>query len=104
VLDKIAKALEAIPGRIIVSGHTDNIAIRTPRFPSNWHLSLARASAVVKYMDNVGELTGRMLPEGRGENEPVADNETTEGRAKNRRVVIDMFYENQPQLLPQTDR
>ncbi|GAB1269907.1 type VI secretion system protein TssL, long form [Aurantivibrio infirmus] len=94
VLDKIAKALEAIPGRIIVSGHTDNLAIRTPRFPSNWHLSLARASAVVRYIDEAAALQARLLPEGKGESLPLADNSTVEGRAKNRRVVIDIFHEN----------
>ncbi|MGH1470067.1 MAG: type VI secretion system protein TssL, long form [Cellvibrionaceae bacterium] len=95
ILDKIGKALEATPGKIIVSGHTDNESIRTPRFPSNWHLSLARASAVVKYLDNVATLNARLLPEGRGANEPIASNETPEGRAKNRRVVIDVFFTNE---------
>ncbi len=96
ILDKISKALEAIDdpgrGRIVVSGHTDSIAIRTPRFPSNWHLSLARASAVVKYMSVSAFLNGRLLPEGRADTEPVASNDTPEGRAKNRRVAIDISY------------
>ncbi len=96
ILDKISKALEAIDdpgkGRIIVSGHTDNIAIRTTRYPSNWHLSLARASAVVKYMSVSANLKGRLLPEGRADTEPVADNTTSAGRAKNRRVAIDISY------------
>jgi len=95
-LDKISKALEAIDdpgrGRIVVSGHTDNIAIRTTRYPSNWHLSLARASAVVKYMSVSANLKGRLLPEGRADTEPVADNKTPAGRAKNRRVAIDISY------------
>ena len=96
ILDKISKALEAIDdpgrGRIVVSGHTDNIAIRTPRYPSNWHLSLARASAVVKYMSVSANLKGRLLPEGRADTEPVAKNDTVTGRAKNRRVAIDISY------------
>lgn len=92
ILDKVAKALESIPGRVVVSGHTDSAAIRSPRFPSNWHLSLARASEVVKYMATGAALSGRMLPEGRGDSEPVADNATAAGRAKNRRVVIDVHY------------
>lgn len=92
VLDKISKALEAIPGRIVVAGHTDNQNIRTPLYPSNWHLSLARASAVVKYMSGVASLKGRLLPEGRGDGEPLVSNDTQEGRAKNRRVSIDLFY------------
>ncbi len=92
ILDKISKALESIPGQIIVSGHTDNIAIRTARYPSNWHLSLARASAVGKYMSSSADLKARLLPEGRGDSEPVADNSTSEGRAQNRRVKIELFY------------
>ncbi len=96
ILDKISKALESIPGRIIVSGHTDNIAIRTTRYPSNWHLSLARASAVGKYMSASADLKARLLPEGRADSEPVADNSTSEGRAKNRRVTIELYYTDQP--------
>ncbi|MBX2809965.1 MAG: type VI secretion system protein TssL, long form [Cellvibrionaceae bacterium] len=92
ILDKIAKALETIAGRIIVSGHTDNIDIRTARYPSNWHLSLARASTVGKYMSLSADLKARLLPEGRGASEPIADNSTAQGRAKNRRVAIELFY------------
>lgn len=92
ILDKIGKALEIIPGRVVVTGHTDSSAIRTASFPSNWHLSLARASAVVKYMSAAASLRGRMLPEGRGDAEPIADNEKPEGRARNRRVTIDVHY------------
>ncbi len=88
ILDKIAKALEIVPGRITVAGHTDDRAIRTPRFPSNWHLSLERANNVVDYMDGAANLKGRLVPEGRGASEPTADNDTPEGRAKNRRVSI----------------
>ncbi|MEX0731269.1 MAG: type VI secretion system protein TssL, long form [Aquisalimonadaceae bacterium] len=92
ILDKVAKALEAIPGRITVAGHTDDLAIRTARFPSNWHLSLARASAVVRHMAGIGDLSGRMVPEGRAETQPIADNATAHGRARNRRVVIEIGH------------
>lgn len=102
ILDKIAKALEAIPGKIIVSGHTDNIDIRTARFPSNWHLSLARATTVDKYMSQAADLKGRSLPEGRGATEPVADNSTPEGRAQNRRVMIELFYDESGPLINRT--
>lgn len=91
VLDKIAKALEATTGRVVVAGHTDDRAIRTPQFPSNWHLSLARASAVVKYMSAGAALQQRLLPEGRGATEPVASNATAEGRAQNRRVELEII-------------
>lgn len=97
ILDKIGKSLEIIPGRVVVSGHTDASAIRTARFPSNWHLSLARASEVVKYMSGAAALRGRMLPEGRGDAEPVVSNDTAEGRAKNRRVTIDVYYATESQ-------
>lgn len=90
VLDKVAKALEIVPGRVTVAGHTDSQPIRTARFPSNWHLSLARASAVVKHMSDYGHLAGRLLPEGKADTEPVADNASSEGRARNRRVTIDV--------------
>lgn len=92
ILDKIGKALESIPGKIVVSGHTDNQVIRTARYPSNWHLSLARASEIVKYLALNAELTSRLLPEGRGSNEPITTNATPEGRAQNRRVVLDVYY------------
>jgi len=92
ILDKIGKALEAIPGQIVVTGHTDDRAIRTAKYPSNWHLSLARASSVVKYMAAVAALDSRLLPEGRGSEEPIAENNSAEGRAQNRRVVIDIYY------------
>ncbi|MGK0441363.1 MAG: type VI secretion system protein ImpK [Pseudohongiellaceae bacterium] len=91
VMDKVAKALEAMKGRVVVAGHTDNIAIRTPLYPSNWHLSLARASSVVKYMSSVAALDGRLLPEGRSDNDPIASNDTDLGRAKNRRVAINVY-------------
>lgn len=92
LLDKIGKALEVIPGRVVVSGHTDDQAISTAQFPSNWHLSLARASAVVKYLDSVAALDSRLIPEGRGAEQPIADNFTPEGRAQNRRVIIEIYH------------
>lgn len=92
ILDKIAKALESLPGKVIVTGHTDDRAIRTAAYPSNWHLSLARASAVVKYLDSVASLESRLLPEGRGAEQPIAENTTAQGRALNRRVVIEIYY------------
>ena len=104
ILDKLGKALETIPGQVIITGHTDNQAIRTPKFPSNWHLSLARASSVVKYLDQVAALNGRLLPQGRGAEHPVADNTTAEGRAKNRRVVVGIYYLRTPGAQVRGDR
>lgn len=92
VLDKIATVLQGIDGRIVVIGHTDDEPIRSTRFPSNWHLSLARATSVSRHLGEFGNLGGRIVPEGRADTEPVADNSTAAGRAQNRRVVVDVYY------------
>lgn len=88
VLDKIARALESTEGSIQVTGHSDNQPIATDRFPSNWHLSLARATAVADMLGSGAKLDGRLWPEGRGTAEPRASNDTAENRARNRRVEI----------------
>lgn len=87
LLARIADALASVPGQIDVIGHTDNVPVRTLRFPSNWELSRARAEAVARV------LAARVAPEriqadGRGATEPLASNETLQGRARNRRVEI----------------
>jgi len=77
---------------IIVEGHTDNIPIDTPAFPSNWTLSGARASTVVEYLTgNWGIPPYAIFGTGRGEYFPIGDNDTPEGRALNRRVEIIVF-------------
>ncbi len=78
------------PNAIHIRGYTDNIPIRSRRFSSNWALSSARAVAVLELMQQVGISPERMVPEGYGEHQPVASNDTAEGRAINRRVVIAM--------------
>ena len=73
--------------RAEVTGHTDNVPVRTLRFPSSAALSLARAQAVADQLR--GPLAGFDLSvAGRGESEPLADNATPQGRAINRRVEI----------------
>lgn len=88
VISKIARALESTSGSILVTGHTDNRPIATTRYPSNWHLSLARATSVSDMLGRNGNLKGRLWPEGRGEAEPLFENDTAENRARNRRVEI----------------
>ncbi|MFC4258050.1 type VI secretion system protein TssL, long form [Marinobacter lacisalsi] len=88
VISKIARALESTSGSILVTGHTDNRPIATTRYPSNWHLSLARATSVSDMLGRNGNLKGRLWPEGRGEAEPLFKNDTAENRARNRRVEI----------------
>lgn len=91
VITKIARALEATDGRILVSGYTDDLPIFTSKYPSNWHLSLARANAMADALAAGGQLHGRLWPEGRGEADPIAANDTAENRALNRRVEIDLL-------------
>jgi chemotaxis protein MotB len=75
--------------RFLVAGHTDNVPIKKRRFPSNWHLSTARAVSVVTYMiDNGGFDPKNVGAAGYGEWSPVASNETDEGRQQNRRIEI----------------
>ncbi len=89
VLDKIAEMLESLPNEMMIEGHTDNIPIRTKQFPSNWELSMARAVNMLKYLVEVQEIdASRVSAAGYGEYRPVATNETPEGRAQNRRVVL----------------
>jgi type VI secretion system protein ImpK len=91
VITKIARALEGTDGRLLVSGFTDDLPIFTSKYPSNWHLSLARANAMADALGAGGQLHGRLWPEGRGEADPVAANDTAENRALNRRVEIDLL-------------
>jgi type VI secretion system protein ImpK len=88
LMQRIAAALARTPGAVIVSGHTDDVPIRTARFPSNWHLSEERARTVRDLLVAAGLDGGRVVGEGRAEAEPVAPNDTAANRALNRRVEI----------------
>ncbi len=89
ILDEVVKILEESPNVVVVEGHTDNVPINTPEFPSNWELSTARAISVARYVFQKGNLEpSRFTVAGYGEHHPVATNETPEGRQKNRRVEI----------------
>jgi chemotaxis protein MotB len=92
VLKKVGDALKGYENKIIrVVGHTDNVPVAKSlqtTFPSNWELSVARATNVVRYLQEVGIPPERMIPSGRGEYDPVAPNDTPEGRQKNRRIEI----------------
>ena len=73
---------------ITVEGHTDSNPISTLRFPSNWELSSARASSVVRLFVENGVSPGRLTAAGYADQRPIADNDTEAGRARNRRVAI----------------
>ncbi|MEM1216226.1 MAG: OmpA family protein [Bacteroidota bacterium] len=73
----------------MVEGHTDNVPISSARAQNNWELSVLRATAVVQMLkDQHGIAPGRLVAAGRGEFQPIADNATAEGRARNRRTRI----------------
>ncbi len=88
VLKKVSEVVRIIPNVINVEGHTDNVPIDTVEFPSNWDLSSARATSVVREFVKNGISEKRLSAVGYGEFHPVADNNTEEGRFKNRRVVL----------------
>ncbi|MFO7713099.1 OmpA family protein [Desulfosarcina sp.] len=74
--------------RIIVSGHTDNVAIHTPAFPSNWELSAARAANVAKFLASCGVAPQRLIIQGKSEFHPLVANTSAQNRRANRRVEI----------------
>jgi chemotaxis protein MotB len=95
VLKKVGEALKGYEDKVIrVVGHTDNVPIKTKVFPSNWELSVARATTVVRYLQEVGIPPERMVASGRAEYQPVAENDTPEGRKKNRRIEITLIDKN----------
>ncbi|HLH56788.1 MAG TPA: OmpA family protein [Verrucomicrobiae bacterium] len=98
VLRKLAAVLDQHTNLMIhVVGHTDNVPIRPgarSRFASNWELSTARATAAVRFLSEKAGVDPRRLGAvGYGEFKPIADNSTSEGRAKNRRIAITILPE-----------
>ncbi len=91
VLQQLAGYFTLVPNRIQVEGYTDNEPISTPLFPSNWELSSARAAAVVRLLVQYGVAPQRLASVGFAEFRPVADNDSAEGRSRNRRVVIKLM-------------
>ncbi|MBX3623926.1 MAG: DotU family type VI secretion system protein [Rhizobacter sp.] len=91
LMKRIAEALKQVPGAVVVTGHTDNVRIRTASFPSNWHLSEERAKTVREILVGNGLPADRVRAEGRADGEPVATNDTPANRALNRRVEITLF-------------
>jgi type VI secretion system protein ImpK len=88
VILRVADALERVPGTILVTGHTDDVPIRTARFPSNWELSTERAASVVKLIAGRLKDPARLRAEGLADSAPVAPNDSAANRARNRRVTI----------------
>lgn len=89
-LDKLAMTLKENPKlEMMVVGHTDDQKlIEGAAYRDNWDLSVARASRVVRYLISKGASPDQLVIAGAGENEPVGDNDSADGRAKNRRTVV----------------
>jgi chemotaxis protein MotB len=88
-LTEVASVLSSIQDRDFqIAGHTDNIPIKSARFPSNWHLSTARALTVTTYLAEHGVTEKRLSAAGYADTQPAAANDTPEGRQQNRRIEI----------------
>lgn len=88
-LAEVAQVLSSIEGRDFqIAGHTDDVPIKSRRFPSNWHLSTSRAVTVTRFLAESGVAAARLSAAGYAETQPVASNEAPEGRAQNRRIEI----------------
>lgn len=88
VILRVAEALDRVSGTVVVTGHTDDVPIRTARYPSNWELSTERARSVVGLMASRMREPTRLRAEGLADSEPVAPNDSAANRARNRRVSI----------------
>jgi len=88
LLRRLAPLLAATHGDIVVEGHTDSVPIASARFPSNWELSTARASSVVRTLVELGVPARRLLAAGHADTRPIAAGDDPASRARNRRVAI----------------
>lgn len=87
-LRAVAGVLSGADFPVTIEGHTDDIPINTFRFPSNWELSSARASSVVRLFVDAGVAPDRLTAAGYSDQRPIAENSSEDGRARNRRVTI----------------
>lgn len=88
LLTRIGEALETRSGQVTITGHTDNVPIRTIRFPSNWHLSQARAESVTAIIADHLTDPARLKAQGMADTQPVASNDDEAGREANRRIDV----------------
>jgi chemotaxis protein MotB len=85
---KLARVLQELPNTVVIEGHTDDVRLTKSPYHSNWELSVSRSNSVIELLVNDGIAPERLIASGYGEHRPVAANDTTEGRARNRRVEI----------------
>jgi chemotaxis protein MotB len=103
ILDVLARELETLSNHVRVEGHTDNTPIATFRFPSNWELSTARATQVVRYLVEELDIDPKRISAlGYSEYRPIAENSSATGRGRNRRVDIIVLADRtaEPQARP----
>jgi len=92
VLAGIANSIQEKTESVYVEGHTDNVPISTPEFPSNWELSSARALSVVRLLEEAGVAPEQLAAVGHSQYIPIVPNDTPENRAKNRRVELKIIW------------
>ena len=97
-VDSLAGVTASMKENVQIEGHTDNIPINSPKFPSNWELSSARATSIIRRFISYGIEPKRLTAIGYGEYRPIAGNETADGRSKNRRVDIVILNEEQKNI------
>ena len=91
LVGELSKELHAVPYQIVVIGHTDDVPIGprlVSRYPSNWELAGARASSVVRAMVDEGIPPAQLVAISTGDTQPIASNDTPEGRTRNRRIEV----------------
>lgn len=93
-LDKVARPLFSVPYAIEVEGHTDALPIQSSAFPNNWDLSVARATAVMRYLVEAHRFPpARLAARGMADNQPMAPNDPARGNLRNRRVELHLLTE-----------
>lgn len=98
VLSAVAEKLKTEPFNLEITGHTDVVPISNSAFASNWELSAVRAASVVRLLANHGIAPARLYAIGREASQPIAPNDTAEGRARNRRVEL-MILSGRPDVI-----
>ncbi|WP_192036514.1 OmpA family protein [Halomonas sp. YLGW01] len=88
MVERLVELVARYDGTVSVEGHTDDRDIATPRYPSNWELSTARATAILRELQAAGIEASRLRAIGYADTRPLADNTSAEGRAANRRVEV----------------
>ncbi|MBS1157052.1 MAG: flagellar motor protein MotD [Proteobacteria bacterium] len=98
MLRAVAEMVKNSDNLIQIEGHTDHTPIRSAQFPSNWELSSARAASVVRLFAESGVAPQRMVVIGYSDQRPVESNDKTDGRARNRRVTLNILADNRDEV------